>query len=139
LSKTIQIVKGSKILLEDKELIQKIKINYLLQKIESKSKFISDKLGDSHFEKLAEGFSASKISKNGLSLFTKNEENVLKTKEQPAEIINFFRFFSLVFDNKFLECGNDADYIRIFFENFLQENSSLSKLIKFIINYSFIF
>lgn len=126
LQKTVEIVKGSKTFLEDKDFIKKIKLNYLKQKINSKTKFITDKLGDSNLERLADCFSASKISKNGLSLFTKNEENELKTKEQPVEIINFFKFVSLVFQNKFLECDNDANYIRIFFENFLQENSNLS-------------
>jgi len=105
-----------------------IKANYVKQKLSAKSKFIADKLYDSNIENLAEGFTASKISKNGLSLFTKNEENELKTKEQTAEIINFFKFVSLVFENKFLPCENDTQYIKVFFETFLKENSNLSDI-----------
>jgi len=122
-------------LLENKDLIHKVKIKYLIDKINSKTKFITDKLGDKNLEKLAEPFIASKISKNGLSLFTKNEENELKTKDQPIEIINFFKFVSLIFDNKFLEFENDLEYIKLFFEKFLNENANLSKFNYFIYNY----
>ncbi len=122
------MIGGTKILLEDKDLIEKIKIKYLLNKIHSKKKLISEKLGDLNVEMLSENFTVSKISKNGLSLFTKNEEIDLKTKEQPIEIINFFKFVTLIFYNKFLECEQDRDYIKIFFEKFLLENTNLSIL-----------
>jgi len=122
------LIGGTKILLEDKDLIEKIKIKYLLNKIHSKKKLISEKLGDLNVEMLSENFTVSKISKNGLSLFTKNEEIDLKTKEQPIEIINFFKFVTLIFYNKFLECEQDRDYIKIFFEKFLLENTNLSIL-----------
>lgn len=95
-------------------------------KIQKKQRFIIEKLGNSNLESLAESFVVTKISKNGLSLITKNEENDLITKVQTIEIINFFKFVSLIFNNQYLECEKDSEYIKLFFEKFPLENSNLS-------------
>jgi len=114
--------------------MKQIKINLEI-KIEENSKKLNEKLKEEKIpeEILSEKFTPSKTSKNGLSLFTRREFNELMTKEQPVEIINFFKFFCLFFENKIIPYENESDFIRVFLERTFPENSNLSKIIFFLI------
>lgn len=108
----------------NKDQMEILKIN-----IESNEKILSEKLKEENLKEeiIAEKFVANKTSKNGLSLFTRREFNELMNKEQPPEIINFFKFFCLIFENKIFPYENDTDFIRLLFERTFPENSNLSK------------
>ena len=127
----MEIVKGSKTFYQDKELIKKIKVNYLELKIKKLTKNLNEKLKEEKIsiEILSKKFEANKTSKNGLSLFTRWEFKELVTKEQPKEIINFFKFFGLIFENKIFSCENENDFIKLFLGRTFPENSILSKIL----------
>lgn len=133
-NKTIEIIKGTRIFYEDIELIESVKINYLKLTIASKQSFITDIIGVSNIDALGEAFEASKISKNGLSLFTKSEEHDLLNKDQPIEIVHFFKFVGLVFGTKIeeeQECEqNNKNFIQFFFQKFFPENANISNIVK---------
>lgn len=105
-------------------------MNYLEIKIKKISKKLNEKLKEEEIseEIISEKFEANKTSKNGLSLFTRREFNELMTKDQPSEIINFFKFFCLIFENQIIPHENESDFIRVLFERTFPENSNLSKI-----------
>lgn len=131
MEKTIEIIKGNKTFFLNKELIKKIKVNYLELKIQKNTKELNEKLqeGQIPLEIISEKFTANKTSKNGLSFFNHKEYNDLISKDQPIEIINFFKFFCLIVENKIISKENeidDKDFIRLFFERTFPDISNLS-------------
>jgi hypothetical protein len=124
----MEIIKGNKTLFLNKEFIRKIKVNHLELEIQKKTKILNEKLQEENInmEILLEKFTPNKTSKNGLSFFNQREYNELITKDQAIEIINFFKFFCLIIENKIIPNDNDKDFIKLFLERTFPETSNLS-------------
>jgi len=108
------------------------KITCLKEKIKLNEKILSKYISEPEYSVLiTEPLQPSKTAKNGLSLFSKDEENNLINKEQPKEIINFFKFVTLLF-NKQIKEGEiiEDNFIKTFFKKVIPENKTLSKLLK---------
>lgn len=109
------------------EEVQKFKIECLQEKIKINEKIILKYMSDpDNAELITECFKASKTAKNGLSLFSKIEEDNLINKEQPIEIINFFKFTTLLLNKEINPSEAEENYIKAFFKTIVPENMSLS-------------
>lgn len=104
------------------------------ERIKNNEKILTKYLNDPEIGVLiTEPFKPSKTAKNGLSLFSKEEENNLLNKEQPKEIINFFKFLSMLFNKEIKEEENkENNYIKLFFKIVIPENMTLSKNFLFL-------
>lgn len=106
------------------------KISCLKEKIKLNEKILSKYINEPEYSALImEPLKPSKTAKNGLSLFSKDEENNLVNKEQPKEISNFFKFVALLFNKEIKEEDIiEQNYIKTFFKTIIPENMTLSKL-----------
>ncbi len=138
MEKVLEIIKENKILNSDKLLINKIKSNYLEIKIQKKIKELNEILKQEKIpiEIIKEKFNSSKTSINGLSFFSKREFNELIKNEKSLDIINFFKFFSLILENKIYLCENENknenenenenNFIMLFLERTFPEDFDMS-------------
>lgn len=104
------------------------KVSCLREKIKLNEKILSKYLNEPEYSALiTEPLKPSKTAKNGLSLFSKDEENNLVNKEQPKEITNFFRFVALLFKIEIKEEDIIEDnIIKTFFKKVIPDNMTLS-------------
>lgn len=111
------------------------KISCLKEKIKINEKILSKYLNEPEYSALiTEPLKPSKTAKNGLSLFSKDEENNLVNKEQPKEITNFFKFVALLFNQEIKDEDIIEDnFIKTFFKKVIPENMTLSKYHSFIL------
>lgn len=110
------------------------------EKIKLNEKILSKYINDQEYSTLiTEPLKASKTAKNGLSLFSKDEESNLINKEQPKEINNFFKFLALLLnkDIKNEEIIED-NFIKTFFQKVIPENMTLSKRYYFFSKLTFL-
>jgi hypothetical protein len=139
--KNLKFFKNSLKSIEYKEFL----ISLMEEKIEKNEKFLENYLINQTYKKfIIEPFKSSKTAKNGLSLISKNEEKNLKD-EKNIEIIEFFKLCKLLIINEsekeefFFSMEDENFFIKIFFEKFIKEENSLSKIkdYKIIIFYNF--
>lgn len=112
------------------EEIKQFKIRCLKEKISLNDKILNKYIEEPEYKGLiTEPLKPSKTAKNGLSLFSKDEENNLINKEQPKEIINFFKFLALLFNKDIKEEEIiENNFIKTFFNFVIPENMTLSKI-----------
>ena len=109
------------------------RISCLKEKIKLNEKILTKYINEPEYLSLiTEPLKASKTAKNGLSLFSKSEENNLVDKEQPKEIVNFFKFTCLLLNKEIKEEEIIEDnFIKTFFKKVIPENMTLSKFMFF--------
>jgi len=105
------------------------KISCLKEKIKLNEQILSKYINEPEYSSLImEPLKPSKTAKNGLSLFSKDEELNLVNKQQPKEITNFFKFVALLF-NKLIKEEDiiEDNFIKTFFTKVIPDNMTLSK------------
>lgn len=108
------------------------KIVCLNDKIKINEKILEKYTNDPEISTLiTENFKASKTAKNGLSLFSKDEEKNLKSKEQAKDIENFFEITAMLLNKKIPENEIEENYVKTFFKKIIPPNMELSNINNF--------
>ena len=114
--------------LSEKEL-NNFKIVCLIDKIKINEKILEKYTNDPEISTLiTDNFKASKTAKNGLSLFSKDEEKNLKSKEQTKDIENFFEITTMLLNKKIPENEIEENYVKTFFKKIVPPNMELSNI-----------